>query len=54
MGTETAGDSRYVDELDLSIYVNHLQGLVQPIKLFDRVVWESRHRNVFHFAYWSK
>ena len=46
-------DSRYVDELDLWITATDLPGLAQPIKLFDRVVWESRHRNVFHFAYWN-
>jgi hypothetical protein len=53
MGPDPEKTSRYVDELDLWITTTDLPGRSRPIKLFDRVVWESRHRNVFHFAYWS-
>ncbi|HEY2938838.1 MAG TPA: patatin-like protein, partial [Gaiellaceae bacterium] len=53
MGDDLQRDSSYVDELDLWITATDLPGLAEPIKLFDRVVWESRHRNVFHFAYWN-
>jgi patatin-related protein len=46
-----AETSRFVDELDLWITTTDLRGLLLPIDLFDRVVYEKRHKNVFHFRY---
>jgi patatin-related protein len=41
----------YVEQLDLSVTTTDLQGLRVPIALHDRVVYEKRHRHVFHFIY---
>jgi patatin-related protein len=41
----------YVEQLDLSVTATDLQGLRVPIALQDRVVYEKRHRHVFHFVY---
>ena len=41
----------YVEQLDLSVTATDLQGLRVPIALHDRVVYEKRHRQVFHFVY---
>jgi patatin-related protein len=43
--------SPYVDELDLYITATDLAGLTVPIRLSDSVVYEKRHRHVFHFKY---
>jgi patatin-related protein len=43
--------SRLVDELDLWITATDLRGLMLPIGLYDRVVYEQRYRNLFHFRY---
>ena len=44
--------SRFVDELDPWITATDLPGLALPIQLSARsVVWERRHKNVFHFRY---
>jgi patatin-related protein len=43
--------SSFVDELDVWLTATDLQGLVLPIELSDRTVWEPRYRNVFHFEY---
>lgn len=45
--------SPYVDELDLYITATDIEGAPVPIKLSDAVVYERRHRNVFHFKYAS-
>lgn len=39
------------DEIDLYITATDLWGLTLPIRLADKVVWEQRYRNVFHFRY---
>lgn len=44
-------DSPFVDELDLFITTTDLEGVPLPIRLFDTVVYERRHRNVFHLKY---
>src|SRR5258705_13890079 len=44
-------NSPYVEELDLFITATDLEGLPVPIRLSDTVVYERRHRNVFHFKY---
>ena len=45
--------SPYVDELDLFVTTTDIHGVPLPIRLSDRVVYERRHRNVFHFRYAS-
>ena len=45
-----ASASPLVDELDLWITATDVHGLVLPIDLADRVVFERRYRAVFHFA----
>jgi patatin-related protein len=44
-------DSPYVDELDLFITATDIEGVPLPIRLSDTIVYERRHRNVFHFRY---
>jgi patatin-related protein len=52
MGTDGGAEaSRLVDELDLWITTTDIRGLLMPIDLFDRMVYERRHRNVLHFKY---
>jgi patatin-related protein len=48
------GASRLVDELDLWITTTDLRGVTVPIDLFDRFVFEKRHRKVFRFLYGSE
>jgi patatin-related protein len=43
--------SPHVDELDLFITTTDIEGLIYPLRLSDTVVYERRHRNVFHFKY---
>ncbi len=43
--------SPYVDELDLFITTTDIEGVPLPLRLADTVVYERRHRNVFHFKY---
>jgi patatin-related protein len=43
--------SPYVDELDLFITTTDIEGTLLPLRLSDTVVYERRHRNVFHFKY---
>ena len=45
------GESPYVDELDLFVTTTDIQGVTLPIQLADAVVYERRHKNVFHFIY---
>lgn len=40
-----------VDELDLYITATDIRGMALPIQLADAVVFERRHKNVFHFKY---
>ena len=40
----------FVDELDLFVTATDLQGITLPLQLSDRVVYERRHKNVFHFS----
>jgi patatin-related protein len=50
----TAEDSPHVDEIDLFITTTDIAGTPLPIRLSDTVVYERRHRNVFHFKYASQ
>lgn len=43
--------SPYVEEMDLFLPTTDILGVRLPIKLADSVVYERRHRNVFHFRY---
>jgi patatin-related protein len=43
--------SPYVDEMDLYITATDIEGTLLPLRLSDTVVYERRHRNVFHFKY---
>ena len=47
-------NSPYVDEIDLFITATDISGIPVPIRLSDTVVYERRHRNVFHFKYASQ
>ena len=47
-------DSPHVDEIDLFITTTDIAGTPVPIRLSDTVVFERRHRNVFHFKYASQ
>jgi patatin-related protein len=57
-GTEqragTTKSPSYAEQVDLVVTTTDLQGLRMPIKLYDGVVHEARHKNVFRFAYWTK
>jgi patatin-related protein len=44
-------ESPCVGELDLFITATDIQGVPLPIRLSDKLVYERRHRNVFHFRY---
>jgi patatin-related protein len=44
-------ESVFVEQLDLYVTTTDLGGVMLPIKLADAVIYESRHRNVFHFVY---
>ncbi len=43
--------SPYTSELDLFITATDIDGVPVPLKLSDKIVYERRHRNVFHFEY---
>jgi patatin-related protein len=43
--------SPYIKELDLFITATDIEGVAVPLKLTDKLVYERRHRNVFHFEY---
>jgi patatin-related protein len=53
--TDAGAESRFLDETELDLFVTttDIQGLALPIRLSDSVVYERRHRNVFHFKYAS-
>lgn len=43
--------SAYVQQLDLFVTATDIRGLPLDIRLADKVVWERRYRNVFHFIF---
>jgi len=43
--------SPFVNEIDLFVTTTDIQGVPLPVRLADNVVFERRHRNVFHFVY---
>lgn len=49
--TQPASVSRLVEQLDVWITVTDLRGLLLPIELSDRIVYEPRHRAVLNFRY---
>jgi patatin-related protein len=44
-------ESPLVDELDLWVTTTDLRGVTVPLDLYDRMVFEKRHRKVFRFLY---
>lgn len=52
-GTSGRGSapSPYVDELDLFVTTTDIRGSLVTLRLFDKVVHEKRHRQVFRFRY---
>lgn len=46
-----ASPKSYVEELDLFVTATDLQGQKTPLRLFDKIVYERRHRNVFRFNF---
>ena len=52
--SQAPSDSPYMDELDLFITTTDIEGMPLPLRLADTVVYERRHRNVFHFRYAGK
>jgi patatin-related protein len=51
---ETDVSPSYAEQVDLAVTATDLKGLRMPIKLYDGVVQEKRHKNVFRFAYSTK
>jgi patatin-related protein len=52
MGESTSGKAvPLVSEIDLFVTTTDIEGIPLPIQLADRVVYERRYRNVFHFRY---
>ncbi|HVN84974.1 MAG TPA: patatin-like protein [Candidatus Binatia bacterium] len=51
MDAKAAVASPYVEEIDLFVTTTDLRGLPLALRLADRVVFEERHRKVFHFRY---
>jgi patatin-related protein len=45
------GESPLVDEIDLFITTTDVRGAVVPLRLFDKVVYEKRYKQVYHFQY---
>jgi patatin-related protein len=56
LGTAPAedGGSPLVDELDLFVTTTDIVGAPVPLRLFDQVVVERRHKQRFHFSYPSR
>jgi len=48
---DTKASNPLVDELDLFVTTTDLHGAVLPMRLTDEVVFERRHKNVFHFVF---
>ena len=45
------GASPLVDEIDLYVTTTDIRGTVVPLRLFDKVVYEKRYKQVYHFQY---
>lgn len=45
--------SPFVDELDLFVTTTDIDGVTVPLRLADDIVYERRHKNVFHFRYYA-
>lgn len=55
-GMEAAGASDrspFGNELDLFVTATDIQGVTVPLRLADDIVYERRHKNVFHFQYYA-
>ena len=51
IGGEAAGASPLVDEIDLYVTTTDIKGSPVPLRLFDKVVYERRYKQSFHFRY---
>ena len=45
------GESALADEVDLYVTTTDIRGSLVPLRLSDKVVYEKRHKQVFHFQY---
>jgi hypothetical protein len=45
------GESALSDEIDLFVTTTDIRGTMVPIRLFDNVVYEKRHKQIYHFNY---
>lgn len=45
------GESALADEIDLYVTTTDIRGSLVPLRLFDKVVYEKRHKQVYHFQY---
>jgi len=45
------GVSLLTDEIDLFITTTDIRGAIVPLRLFDKVVYEKRYKQVYHFQY---
>ncbi len=55
-GMEATGASErspFGDEVDLFVTATDIQGVTVPLRLADDIVYERRHKNVFHFRYYA-
>jgi patatin-related protein len=50
-GIGDAAESRLVEELDLFVTTTDIEGTPVPLRLFDKVVYERRHKQRLHFSY---
>jgi patatin-related protein len=48
---DVEGKSPLVDEIDLFVTTTDIRGAVVPLRLFDKVVYEKRYKQAYHFQY---
>ena len=46
-----SGEPALVDEIDLFITTTDIRGAIVPLRLFDKVVYEKRYKQVYHLKY---
>lgn len=49
--TDAGMRSPFGNEIDLFVTATDIQGVTVPLRLADNIVYERRHKNVFHFRY---
>ena len=50
-GLESPQESPLVDEIDLFVTTTDIKGSAVPLRLFDKVVYERRYKQSYHFSY---